>query len=141
MAKVAAFCGRQKPVMKDRVSQRATHILAFSKCRQERGEKEYTPPPWHPSFLCLSPDPKVTELKKAMVFSPCFGGKTREKGIHHRSGKKGIHHRASDPEKEKRRVSTVVVYTFFFPAGGNCILTLCCLVDLSLDAQEVAVLY
>ena len=28
--------------------------------------------------------------------------KTREKGIHHRSGKKGIHHRASDPEKEKK---------------------------------------
>ena len=44
-----------------------------------------------------------------------FPGKTREKGIHHRSGQKGIHHRASDPEKEKRRVSTVVVYTFFFP--------------------------
>ena len=34
-----------------------------------------------------------------------FPGKTREKGIHHRSGKKGIHHRASDPEKEKKGVS------------------------------------
>ena len=43
-------------------------------------------------------------------------GKTREKGIHHRSGKKGIHHRGLRPEKEKRRVSTVVVYTFIFPA-------------------------
>ena len=31
-----------------------------------------------------------------------FPGKTRDKGIHHRSGKKGIHHRASDPEKEKK---------------------------------------
>ena len=31
-----------------------------------------------------------------------FPGKTREKGIHHRSGKKGIHHRASDPEREKK---------------------------------------
>ena len=31
-----------------------------------------------------------------------FPGKTREKGIHHRSGKKGIHHRASDPKKEKK---------------------------------------
>ena len=44
-----------------------------------------------------------------------FPGKTRGKGIHHRSGKKGLHHRASDPEKEKREVSTVVVYTFFLP--------------------------
>ena len=35
------------------------------------------------------------------------------------SGKRGILHRASDPEKEKRRVSTVVVYTFFFPEIGN----------------------
>ena len=48
-----------------------------------------------------------------------FPGKIREKGIHHRSGKKGIHHRASDPEKEKRGVSTVVVYTFFFPEFGD----------------------
>ena len=47
-----------------------------------------------------------------------LGMETREKGIHHRSRKKGIHHRASDPEKKKRRVSTVVVYTFFFPAKG-----------------------
>ena len=31
-----------------------------------------------------------------------FPGKTREKGMRHRSGKKGIHHRASDPEKEKK---------------------------------------
>ena len=28
------------------------------------GKKEYTPPPWHPSFLGLSPDPEVTEQKK-----------------------------------------------------------------------------
>ena len=48
-----------------------------------------------------------------MVYT-LFPGKTREKGIHHRSGKKGIHHRASDPEKENKVVSTVVVYTFFF---------------------------
>ena len=38
--------------------------------------------------------------------------------MHHRSGKEGIHHRASDAETEKRRVSTVVVYTFFFPVRG-----------------------
>ena len=36
-------------------------------------------------------------------------GKTREKGIHHRSGKKGAHHRALRPGKEKRRVSTVCI--------------------------------
>ena len=79
-----------------------------------REKKEYTPPPWHPSFLGLSPDSEVTQQEKLWCI-PCFPGKTREKGIHHRSGKKGIHHRASDPtQKIKRRVSTVVVYTFFF---------------------------
>ena len=35
--------------------------------------------------------------------------KQGKRGIHHRSGKKGIHRRASDPAKDKRRVSTVVV--------------------------------
>ena len=29
-----------------------------------QGKKEYTPPPWHPSFLGHSPDPEVTEQKK-----------------------------------------------------------------------------
>ena len=41
-----------------------------------QGKKEYTPPPLHPSFLGLPPDPEVTEqkklwchrAKKAMVF-------------------------------------------------------------------------
>ena len=28
-----------------------------------QGKKEYTPPPWDPSFLGLSPDPEVTEQK------------------------------------------------------------------------------
>ena len=59
------------------------------------------PPPWEPSVLGLSPDPEVTEQKKSYgVFH--FPGKTREMGIHHRSGKKGLRHRASDPEKEKK---------------------------------------
>ena len=48
-------------------------------------------------------------------------GRTREKGyftIHHRSGKKDIHHRGLRPDKKKKgRVSTVVVYTFFFLLG------------------------
>ena len=65
-----------------------------------QGKEEYTPPPWNLSFLGLSPDPKVAEQKSYCVYP--FPGKTREKGIHHRSGKKGIHHRASDPEKEKK---------------------------------------
>ena len=86
-------------------------VFFFPHCQ---GKKEYTPPPWGPSFLGLSPDPEVTE-QKTLWCIPCFLGKTREKGIHHRSRKKGIHHSASDPEKEKRRVSTVVVYTLFFP--------------------------
>ena len=54
-------------------------------------KKEYAPPSWHPSFLDLLPDPEVTE-KKSYGVNHC-PGKTREKGIHHRSGKKGIHHR------------------------------------------------
>ena len=29
-----------------------------------QGKKEYTPPPWDPSFLGLSPDPEVTEQRK-----------------------------------------------------------------------------
>ena len=62
-------------------------------------------------FLGLSPDPEVTE-EKTLWCMP-FSWETREKGKHHRSGEEGIHHRASDPEKEKRRVPTVVVYTFF----------------------------
>ena len=44
-------------------------------------------------------------------------------GVYHllgktRPGKKGIHHRGSRPPK-KTRVSTVVVYTFFFPGPGT----------------------
>ena len=54
-----------------------------------------------PFFLGLSPDPEVTEQKK--LWSIPFSWETREKGIHHRSGKKGIHHRASDTEKEKKK--------------------------------------
>ena len=42
-----------------------------------------------------------------------FLGKTREKGIHHGSGKKGIHHRGPQTPKKKekeRRASSVAVY-------------------------------
>ena len=43
---------------------------AFGQCRATKvagifqGKKEYTPPPWHPSFFGLSPDPEATEQKK-----------------------------------------------------------------------------
>ena len=64
-----------------------------------------------PLFSVCRPTPRSQSKKNYGVLYH-FPGKTREKGLHHGSGKKGIHHRASDPEKEKRRVSTVVVYTF-----------------------------
>ena len=38
-----------------------------------QGKKEYTPPPWDPSFLGLSPEPEVTEQKKAMVYTIFLG--------------------------------------------------------------------
>ena len=60
-------------------------------------------------FSVCRPTPRSQSKQRYGVYH--FHGKTREKGIHHRSGKKGIHHRASDPEKEKRRVSTVVLFS------------------------------
>ena len=72
--------------------------------------KEYTPPPWHPSFLGLSPDPDVTEQKKAMVY-------TKGKGFCTIGPERRVF--TIEPQtlkKKKRRVSTVVVYNFFFPA-------------------------
>ena len=54
-----------------------------------------------PLFSVCRPTPR-SQSKKESYGVHHFPGKTREKGIHHRSGKKGIHHRASDPEKEKK---------------------------------------
>ena len=34
-----------------------------------QGKTDYTPPARDPSFLGLSPDPEVTEQKKAMVYT------------------------------------------------------------------------
>ena len=53
-----------------------------------------------PLFSVCRPTPRSQSKKSYGVYH--FPGKTRGKGIHHRSGKKGIHHRASDPEKEKK---------------------------------------
>ena len=67
-----------------------------------------------PPFSVCRPTPRSQSKNICGVYP--FPGKTREKGIHHRSGKKGIH--TIEPQtlkKKKRRVSTVVVYTFFFP--------------------------
>ena len=58
---------------------------------EKRTKSVYTPPLWHPSSLGLSPDPEVTEQNSYGVYH--FLGKTKEKGMHHRSGKKGIQHR------------------------------------------------
>ena len=63
-------------------------------------EKEYTPPPWHPSFLDVSPDPDVTEPKLAMLYTISLGkqGKTL-----YTIGQEGRVYtiEASDLEKEK----------------------------------------
>ena len=41
-----------------------------------------TPPPWHPSFLGLSPDPEVTEAESKKSYGVYhFPGKTKEKDI------------------------------------------------------------
>ena len=53
-----------------------------------------------PLFSVCRPTLRSQSKKNYDVYhSP---GKTREKGIQHRSGKKGLHHKASDPEKEKK---------------------------------------
>ena len=53
-----------------------------------------------------------------MVYTIFLEKKTREKGIHHRSGKKGIHHRASDPEKVKKEGFHGGGVYFFLPWVG-----------------------
>ena len=63
-----------------------------------------------PPFSVCRPTPRS---QNKIIYGVChFPGKTREKGIHSWSGKKDIHHRGLRLEKEKRRVSTVVVSTF-----------------------------
>ena len=70
-----------------------------------QGKKEYTPPPWDPFFLGLSPDPEVTEKKNAMVYTIFLG----------KQGKRVYTIEPQTRKKKKRRVSAVMVYTFFFP--------------------------
>ena len=96
--------------------------MSFLQCHHYQqdclqGKKEYTPPPWDPSFLGLSPDPEVTEQKKLWCIP--FSWENKEKGIHHRSGKRGIHHRASDPEKEKKGGLHGGGVYFFLPCAST----------------------
>ena len=65
-----------------------------------RGKKSIPNHRGTPLFSVCRPTPRSRSRKRYGVYH--FPGKTREKGIHHRSGKKGIQHRASDPEKEKK---------------------------------------
>ena len=90
-------------------------LVSLARLSQRPGKKEYTPPPWHPPFPGLSPDPEVTEQKKAMVHT-IFLGKQGKRVYTVGPERRVFTIEASDPEKEKRRVSTVVVYTLFFPA-------------------------
>ena len=89
--------------------------FVFERLTFFQGEKEYTPPPRDPSFSVCRPTPR-SQSKNSYGVNP-FPGKTREKGVHHRSGEKGIHHRASDPEKGKKRGSPRwwCIYLFLFP--------------------------
>ena len=64
-----------------------------------RGKKSIHHHRGTPLFSVCRPTPRSQSKNSYGVYH--FSGKTREKGLHHRSGKKGIHHRASDPEKEK----------------------------------------
>ena len=53
-------CGKVWKILK-RFCPLVVALEFFSLIKQ--GKKEYTPPPWDPSFLGLSPDPEVTEQK------------------------------------------------------------------------------
>ena len=76
--------------------------------------KECAPPPWHPSSPGLSLNPEVTEQKELWRL-PCPLGK-QGKRVYTIGPERGVYTiEASDPEKEKWRVSTVGVYTVFFP--------------------------
>ena len=66
-----------------------------------------------PLLLVCRPTPRSQSKKSYGVYH--FPVKTREKGIHHRSGKKGIHHRASDLEKEKKEAFHGGGVYFFLP--------------------------
>ena len=89
-------------------------VLPRNCLKSTHGRKEYAPPPWHPSFLGLSPDPEATEQTKLWCIP--FSWENKEKCIHRRSGKKGIHHRGLRPWKWKKEGFHGGGVYFFFPA-------------------------
>ena len=82
-----------------------------------RGKKSIHHHRGTPLFSVCRPTPSSQSKRSYGVYH--FPGKTREKGIHHRSGKKGIHHRAPDPEKEKKEGFHGGGVYFFLPCC-NC---------------------
>ena len=75
-----------------------------------RGKKSIHHHRGTPPFSVCRPTPRSQNKKSYGLYH--FPGKTREKGIHHRSG---YTIRPQTRKKKERRVATVVVYTFFFP--------------------------
>ena len=66
------------------------------------GEKEYTPPPWHPSFLGLSCPTLTSQSKKSYGVYLIFLGK-QGKRVYTRGPERRVYTiEASDPEKEKK---------------------------------------
>ena len=80
--------------------------------KKNRGKKSIHHHCGTPFFSVCRPTPRSQSKKRYGAYH--FLGETREKGIHHRSGKKGIHHEASDPEKKKQGFHGGGVY-FFLP--------------------------
>ena len=78
------------------------------------GEKEYTPPPWHPSFLGPSPSPEVTEQKSYGVYPFSWENKGK-KGYTPIGPERRVYTIEPQTRKKKRRVSTVVGVYFFLP--------------------------
>ena len=65
------------------------------------GEKDYTPPLWHPSFLAPSPDPEGTEQKKNYGVYHLDG--KQSKRIYTIGPKRRVYTiKASDPKRKKK---------------------------------------
>ena len=97
---------------------RSFFLSSLSHWGSKTGEKEYTPPPWHPSSLSLSPNPEVTEQKKAMVYIISLG--KHGKSVYTIGPERGVY--TIEPQttkKKKRAASTVAVSTFFFLARAS----------------------
>ena len=94
-------------------SQQHCSSLELGSEAASRGKKSIHHHRGTPPFSVCRPTPRSQSKKSYGVYP--FPGKTREKGIHHRSGKKGIHHRASDLQKEKKESLHGGGVYFFLP--------------------------